>query len=165
VVFSYNSRKESSYNSGHQTQGLMYARQAHTFSTTVFHSLYLHGKNTFCTTLVFHWEQLDDMIYAPFVPWVCILQFDWNWYNIYNMYIIYIYQLIKYTHDVIWMYFLFLKFLFYLYVHTMFGSLLPHIPIPSLTLPLPRSILYPPLRLATQQKLFALISNFVVERV
>jgi hypothetical protein len=54
-------------------------------------------------------------------------------------------------------------YLFYLYVHTMFGSFLPPSPTPSLTslstLPLPPTPSLP------GRNYFALISNFVEERV
>jgi hypothetical protein len=53
-------------------------------------------------------------------------------------------------------------FFFYSYVHTMFGSFLPPSPTPSLTLrPLP----LPPTPLLPSKNYFALISNFVEERV
>jgi hypothetical protein len=48
---------------------------------------------------------------------------------------------------------LFFKIVFYSYVHAMFGSCLPPFPHP-LTYPTPRSLPYPPLPLATRQKLF-----------
>jgi hypothetical protein len=60
--------------------------------------------------------------------------------------------------------FYFILFIFYYsYVHTRLGSFLPPAPTPSLTNHSAPSL--PPHPLDTQQKLFALISNFVVERV
>jgi hypothetical protein len=59
--------------------------------------------------------------------------------------------------------FLFFNFFFYSYVHTMFGSFLPPSPTPSLTFPTPSlSPLTPSL---PGRNYFALISNFVEERV
>jgi hypothetical protein len=49
--------------------------------------------------------------------------------------------------------FFFFQFLFYSYVHTMFGSFLPLFPCP-LSYQLPHSLPNPPLPLATRQKLF-----------
>jgi hypothetical protein len=57
----------------------------------------------------------------------------------------------------------FLKILFYSYVHTMFGSFLPPSPAPSLNHP--TSSLFPPTPLLPGRNYFALISSFVEERV
>jgi hypothetical protein len=56
----------------------------------------------------------------------------------------------------------FLIFLFYSYVHTMFGLFLSPSPTPSLT---PCSLPLPPTPLLPSRNYFALISNFVEERV
>jgi hypothetical protein len=54
---------------------------------------------------------------------------------------------------------IYLFILFYSYVHTMFGSFLPPAPTPSLTTHPPSTPSIP------SRNYFALISNFVVERV
>jgi hypothetical protein len=65
--------------------------------------------------------------------------------------------------EALYFFFLFIYFLFYSYVHTMFGSFLPTSPTASITPPAPS--LFPATPSLPSRNYFALISNFVEERV